>query len=97
MIDKEKIIQEAKIQLDNLSKELDKLEEKMKDLTGEGKKVYEQQSAELRSMLKDAEKKYEEAKNSSEETWEEVKGYMELTGKALRNSFNYFLSHYKKK
>lgn len=96
-MDKDKIIQEAKKQLDNLSAEMDKLEEKMKNLTGEAKKVYEEQSAELRSMLKDAEKKYEEAKNSSEETWQEVKGYVELTGKALRNSFNYFLSHYKKK
>jgi Ribonuclease G/E len=96
-MDKDKIIQEAKKQLDNLAAELDKLEEKMKNLTGEAKKVYEEQSAELRSMIKDAEKKYEEAKDSSEETWEEVKGYVELTGKALRNSFHYFLSHYKKK
>lgn len=97
MVDKDKIIQEAKKQLDVLSKELDKLEGKMKDLSGEGKKVYEKQSAELRAMLKEAEKKYEEAKNASEETWEEVKGYLDLTGKALKNSFNYFLSHYRKK
>jgi Na+/phosphate symporter len=76
---------------------MDKLEEKMKGLSGEAKKVYEEQSAELRSMLQDAEKKYEEAREASEETWEEVKGYVELTGKALRNSFNYFLSHYKRK
>jgi hypothetical protein len=56
MLDKDKIIQEAKKQLDNLSKEMDKLEEKMKDLSGEAKKVYEEQSAELRSMLQDAER-----------------------------------------
>ena len=55
------------------------------------------QLEELEKMVSDAKQIYERAKSSSEETWEELKGHMELTGKALRNSFNYFLSHYKRK
>ena len=91
------VYEKAKKQVDEFNSQLDDVEAKMKDLTGEAKKIYEEQSVELRKMLKDAQKNIESAKNSSEETWEEIKEHIDLTRKALKNSFNYFISHYKKK
>ncbi len=97
MKDRQELIDKAKKQLDEFSGQLEELEKKMKDLSGKAKKVYDEQAGELRIMVSDAKEIFERAKNSNEETWEEIKGHVELTGKALRNSFNYFLSHYKRK
>jgi chromosome segregation ATPase len=96
-MDKQSLINEAKKQLDEFNTQLDDLEVKMKDFSGEAKKVYDEQAIELRKLVGEAQKNFDKAKNASEETWAEVKDYVEFTGKALRNSFNYFLSHYKKK
>jgi archaellum component FlaC len=96
-MDRQKLIDEAKKQLDEFNSQLDDLEVKMKEFSGEAKKVYEKQAVELRKLVGEAEKNFEKAKNASEESWNEVKDFVEFTGKALRNSFNYFLSHYKKK
>jgi chromosome segregation ATPase len=96
-MDKQSLINEAKKQLEEFNSQLDDLEVKMKDLSGEAKKVYDDRAKELRKLIGEAGKNFEKAKNASEETWGEVKDFVEFTGKALRNSFNYFLSHYKKK
>ncbi len=97
MSDRQALIEKAKKQLDEFNSQLDDVEVKMKDLTGEAKKIYDEQSVELRKMVKDAQQNIEKAKNISEETWEEIKGYIDLTRKALKSSFHYFISHYKKK
>jgi hypothetical protein len=96
-MDKQTLINKAKKQLDEFNSQLDDLEVKMKDFSGEAKKVYDAQAKELRKLVGEAEKNLKKAKNASEETWGEVKDFVEFTGKALKNSFNYFLSHYKKK
>jgi len=96
-MDRQILLDEAKKQLNEFNSQLDDLEVKMKDFSGEAKKVYDKQAEELRNLIGEAEKNFDKAKNASEETWVEVKSYVEFTGKALKNSFNYFLSHYKKK
>ena len=96
-MDRQSLLDEAKKQLNEFNSQLDDLEVKMKDFSGEAKKVYDDQASELRKLIGEAEKNFDKAKNASEETWGEVKSYVEFTGKALKNSFNYFLSHYKKK
>jgi len=96
-MDRQSLIDEAKKQLEGFNAQLDDLEVKMKDFSGEAKKVYDDQAKELRKLIGEAQKNFDRAKNASEETWGEVKEYVEFTGKALKNSFNYFLSHYKKK
>ena len=97
MSDRHDLIEKAKKQLNEFNSQLDDVEVKMKDLTGEAKKIFDEQSVELRKMIKDAQKNIEKAKNTSEEAWEEIKGHIDLTRKALKSSFHYFLSHYKKK
>ncbi len=96
-MDRKSLIEEAKKQLNEFNSQLDDLEIKMKDFSGEAKKVYDEQAGELRKLIGEAEKNFDKAKNASEETWGEVKDFVEFTGKALRSSFNYFISHYKKK
>ena len=96
-MDRQSLMNEAKKQLEEFNSQLDDLEVKMKDFSGEAKKVYDVQSKELRKLVGEAEKNFDKAKNASEETWDEVKDFVEFTGKALKSSFNYFLSHYKKK
>jgi archaellum component FlaC len=96
-MDRKSLIEEAKKQLNEFNSQLDDLEIKMKDFSGEAKKVYDEQAGELRKLIGEAEKNFDKAKNASEETWDEVKDFVEFTGKALRSSFNYFISHYKKK
>ncbi len=95
-MDRQSLINQAKKQLDEFNSQLDDLEVKMKDFSGEAKKVYDEQAQELRKLIGEAEKNFEKAKYASEETWGEVKDFVDFTGKALKNSFNYFLSHYKK-
>jgi len=97
MSERASFMDEAKKQIDNLSAELDGMAEKMVGLTGEAKIKFEEQAGELRGLLKDAELKFDDARKGSEEAWGEVKGQVDLTRRALKNSFNYFLSHYKKK
>jgi hypothetical protein len=97
MSERKDFVEKAKQQLDEFNSQLDGIEEKMKDLSGEAKKIYDEQAIELKKLIKEAQKNMESAMNSSEETWEEIKGHIDLTRRALKNSFNYFLSHYKKK
>ena len=96
-MDRKSLIEEAKKQLNEFNSQLDDLEIKMKDFSGEAKKVYDEQAGELRKLIGEAEKNFDKAKNASEETWGEVKDFVEFTGKTLRSSFNYFISQYKKK
>ena len=95
-MDRQSLIDAAKKQLEEFNSQLDELEVKMKDFSGDAKKVYDEQAKELRKLIGEAQRNYDKAKNASEETWGEVKEFVEFTGKALKNSFNYFLSHYKK-
>jgi uncharacterized protein (UPF0335 family) len=49
-MDRQSLIDEAKKQLDEFNSQLDDLEVKMKDFSGEAKKVYDDQAKELRNL-----------------------------------------------
>jgi hypothetical protein len=95
MLNKDALIEQAKRQLDNLSAELDELEVKAQEMGGEAKKIYDEKSGDLRALVEEAWEKFEQAKSVGEESWSQLKDQVELTQKALRNSFNYFKSHFK--
>ena len=96
-MDKQAIIDKLKGELDNISEEMKKLEVKLNDLGEEAKVTYKKQIDDMQKHYKNAEEKFEQAKDVSEDKWEEVKDNIDLTRKALKNSYSYFLSHYKKK
>ena len=96
-MDRKEIIDKIKAELDNVSEEIKKLETKMGELSEEAKVTYKKQIDDLQTMYTKAEDKFENAKDVAEDKWEDVRENIDLTRKALKNSYNYFLSHYKKK
>jgi len=96
-MEKNEIIAKLKAELDNVSAEIKKLEKKMGELGEEAKVTYKKEIDDLQKLYKGAEDKFEQAKDVAEDKWDDVRENLELTRKALKNSYNYFLSHYKKK
>ncbi len=96
-MDKNTIVQKMKEELNNISEEIKKLELKLDDLSEDAKVTYQKQITEMKELYNKADEKFEQAKDITGDKWEEVKDNVEVTRKALKNSYNYFLSHYKKK
>jgi len=94
---KEEIVTEAKKQLAKFQEEIDEIKEASSHLSEEAKKQFDIGAKELESLYKDANEKFDTLSSKAEENYKEVKDFVELTNKALKHSFNYFMSHYRKK
>ncbi|MDF1880039.1 hypothetical protein JHD50_01775 [Sulfurimonas sp. MAG313] len=94
---KDKMIEEAKKQLKRFQQEIDELKVTSSHLSNETKKQFDIGAKELQGLYKEADEKFDSLKDKAEENFKEVKDFIELTNKALKHSFNYFISHYKKK
>jgi len=94
---KEQILEEAQKQIASFQKQIEELNLKAKvdGLSTDAKKLYEDQRKELVAMLDEAEKKFSSIGDKASESWKDTKDFVELTQKALKHSFNYFMSHYK--
>ena len=95
---KEQILEEAQKQIASFQKQIEELnlKEKVDGLSTDAKKLYEEQRKDLVAMLDEAEKKFSSIGDKASESWQDTKDFVELTQKALKHSFNYFMSHYKK-
>ncbi|MDQ1244206.1 MAG: hypothetical protein QG565_546 [Campylobacterota bacterium] len=96
-MNKDEMIEEAKKQLVRFQKEIDEIKEASSHLSIEAKKQFDIGAKELETLYSDAHKKFDTLSNKAEENFKEVKEFAELTSKALKHSFNYFMSHYRKK
>jgi len=94
---KDEMIAEAKIQLAKFQKEIDEIKETSAHLSVEAKKQFDIGAKELEHLYKEADEKFDILSSKAEENYKEVKDFVELTNKALKHSFNYFMSHYRKK
>jgi len=96
---KEQVLAEAQKQIDSFKAQIAELNVKGKvdELSADAKKVYEEQKKELESLLDETEKKFKELGTKASDGWQETREFVELTNKALKHSFHYFMSHYKKK
>lgn len=94
---KDEMIEEAKKQLARFQKEIDEIRQASSHLSQEAKKQFDIGAKELETLYKDAEKKFDTLSGKAEENFKEIKDFAELTNKALKHSFNYFMSHYRKK
>ena len=94
---KDEMIKEAKKQLIKFQKEIDEIKEVSSHLSVEAKKQFDIGAKELETLYKDADKKFDTIASKTEENYKEVKEFLELTNKALKHSFHYFMSHYRKK
>lgn len=96
-MNQEQIIEEAQKQIALFQKQIEELNLKAKvdGLSTDAKKLYEDQRKDLVAMLDDAQKQFTDMGNKASESWKDTKDFVELTQKALKHSFNYFMSHYK--
>jgi ElaB/YqjD/DUF883 family membrane-anchored ribosome-binding protein len=96
---KEEFLAEAQKQIDSFKKQLAELnlKERVDSLSADAKRIYTEQRTELEALIDETEKKFKELKTKANENWKETRDFVELTNKALRHSFKYFMSHYRKK
>ena len=94
---KDKMIEEAKVQLKHFQEEMAELKEASSELSVEAKKQFDVGAKELESLYHEADKKFDGLSSKAEESYKEAKEFIELTNKALKHSFNYFMSHYRNK
>ncbi len=96
-MNKDEVIEESKKQLHRFKEELAELKTTTAHLSVEAKKQFDIGANELDKLYSEAETKFDELKNKAESSYQEAKAFVDLTNKALRHSFNYFMSHYRKK
>ena len=94
---KDEIIKEGKKQLTSFQKEINELKEASSHLSEEAKKQFDIGAKELEKLYKEADVQFEKLSQKAEENYKEAKEFIELTNKALKHSFHYFMSHYRKK
>lgn len=94
---RDEMIAEAKKQLESFQKEMTELKEASVHFSEEAKKQFDIGAQELERLYKEADVKFKELSEKTEENYKEAKGFIELTNKALQHSFHYFMSHYRKK
>ncbi len=95
---KEQVLAEAQKQIDSFKKQLEELnlKNRVEGLSTDAKKIYEEQRKDLTALIDETEKKYKELATKANDSWNDTRDFVELTNKALKHSFNYFMSHYKK-
>lgn len=96
-MNKDEMIKEAKNQLASFEKEMAGLKEASSHLGEEAKKQFDIGAKELEKLYKEADEKFDTLSHKAEDNYKEVKGFIELTNKALKHSLHYFMSHYRKK
>ena len=94
---KDQMIEEGKKQLAGFQKEISELKETSSELSVEAKKKFDIGAKELETLYKEADQKFDGLTHKAEESFKDVKEFIELTNKALKHSFHYFMSHYRKK
>jgi len=94
---KNEMIEKAKKQLTSFQEEIDELKEASAHLSDDMKKQFDVGSKELKTLYSEADTTFDGLKDKAEENYKEAKDFIELTNKALQHSFNYFMSHYRKK
>ncbi len=92
---REKIVASLKDQIDEIDGKMEALGQKSEKLESDARAEYDERLTELRQARRKAQQRMEEARDAGEEQWEEIKDDAEHAWKALRNSFNYFKSHFK--
>jgi len=92
---RDEIIAKLKEQLDHLNQQIDALEAKAQQATGEAKQQYTARVNELKEMAKPAQQKLGELVAAGEDRWHKVEAESEKVYKAFVHSYNYFKSQLK--
>lgn len=92
---RDQFIESLKGRLDDLNSEMDKLEKKAREASGEAEKKYEAQLKEAREKREQMQNKLNELRAAGEAQFEKLKLEAEHAWKAFENSVQYFRSHFK--
>jgi len=93
---KETMIAEAKKQLKSFNHEIEELKKVSSELSVDAKKQFDVGAEELQRLYKEADVSFDSLSHKAEESFKDTKDFILLTNKALKHSFNYFMSHYRK-
>jgi len=91
------MIKEAKRQLNSFQEEIAEVKAASSHLSEDAKKQFDIGANELEKLYKEADVRFDELSHKAEESYKEAKEFIDLTNKALKHSFHYFMSHYRKK
>lgn len=92
---REEIIARLKEQLDHLNEQIDVLEAKAQQASGEAKQQYAARIAQLKEMARPANEKLGELVAAGEDRWQKIEAESEKVYKAFVHSYNYFKSQLK--
>jgi len=92
---REQFIEMLKGKLDDLNEDMERLEKRAQDASGDLEKKYEEQLAEMREKRTEMKNKITELRAASEAQFDRLKLEAEHTWKAFQNSVSYFRSHFK--
>ncbi|TVS11844.1 MAG: hypothetical protein EA419_06880 [Wenzhouxiangella sp.] len=92
---REQFIETLKGKLDELNEDMDRLEKRAQDASGDLEKKYEEQLQDMREKRAELKNKISELRAASEAQFDRLKLEAEHAWKAFQNSVNYFRSHFK--
>ena len=92
---RDELIEKLKSQLDALNVQIDELEMKAGEVSGEAREKYKEQMVHLREMSQPARDKLAELKTAGEGQWDALSAEAEKIYKAFVHSVNYFKSQLK--
>ena len=99
-VKKNEFLETMKKQYDELnyrwSREQDKFEADFQHADADVKKKYEEKKKEFQTVKKEMEKKIAYLETAGDHAWEDLKGGMENSWKAMTNAFDKAASHFKK-
>jgi len=97
MTDRDKYLDDFKTKLDEWNAEIDKLEIKARKAQADAKAQYDKQLVELREMRDDAQKRFGEMQNATNEAWDVMLKGTEKAWSAWVNAFEDARSKFKPK
>lgn len=95
MSKRDEFVQKLKDQIDSINSDIDELEKKAESVKKDARAKYLKELEEAKSQRAELESKVTQVRQAGEDAWSDLKDEAEHTYKALRNSINYFKSHFK--
>ncbi len=92
---REQFIDSLKGKLDELNEDVERLEKRAQEASGDLEKKYEEQLAEMREKRAEMKHKLDELRAAGEAQFDKLKLEAEHAWKAFQNSVSYFRSHFK--
>ena len=95
MASRDEFVEKLKSQIDALNEEVDELEARARETSGEVSVELDKQRARVEEQREQFYARLQALRDAGDDSWEPVKDGAEHTFKALQNSVNYFKSHFR--